>query len=420
MVDVTKVTVLSGQGGDGSYSFRREKFIRKGGPDGGDGGDGGSVWIMADSNQTTLDSWATVKKVEAERGQNGGQRQLFGKNGQDVTMKVPLGTIIWELVPVVAQDPDVEDAETIPVGPITHYGGVAYYQVKLGEIVQPSDRFIVARGGRGGRGNVHFKSATNRTPLEYEKGEPSVEKILLLELRLLADIGFVGLPNAGKSTLLSVLTQARPKIADYPFTTLDPNLGVMRLEFAGGSSANYVLADIPGLIAEASAGKGLGHRFLRHVERCRILLFVLAPLEEVWLSADNSADQRAKTLIEQWRLLQQELAAYDTDLVQRPTLLVVNKVDLIDEAERVAIVQAFQQAGESSPLFISAAGRLGLDELKQQLQTMMLQTLAAELAQVEAAAQHQMGPTVPNTSPVYKPRVKSASRIAMRPPLKKL
>lgn len=343
MFDVAKIIVKAGHGGDGSPSFRREKYVPKGGPDGGDGADGGSIFFVVDEHENTLRSFSGVPKFEAESGEAGRGRQQSGAVGADLEIAVPLGTVIWE-------------------------GERWDDRVLVGEMLRPQDRFLVARGGKGGRGNVHFKSSTNRTPLEFELGGKGDSKTLWLELKLIADIGLVGLPNAGKSTLLSAVTQAQPKIADYPFTTLEPHLGVISGQL-DGESYSYVMADIPGLIEEASEGKGLGHQFLRHIERCRVLLYVLA-LEEAVIWNDELSDaEKAESLVEQWKLLRSELEAYDPKLIERPALVVVNKQDLLTPELRAEIEQVLERAAGSlqvaKPLFISAQQRLGLDELRR-------------------------------------------------------
>ncbi len=363
MIDKVKITVKSGKGGDGSASFRREKFVPKGGPDGGDGGNGGSVYLTADLHHNTLSHFRGVAEFAAQSGNPGLGAKKFGLKGADREVAVPLGTIIWE---------ESESGE----------------KVRLGEIVHADDRLLVARGGRGGRGNVHFKSSRNTTPLEFELGGEAQVRVLSLELKLLADIGLVGFPNAGKSTLLSVLTKATPKIADYPFTTLDPNLGVMMMHDEA-ELASYVLADIPGLIEQASQGKGLGYEFLRHIERCRLLLFVLF-VEERWLSLVETQPEAAATHIaEQWRILRNELAAYDPKLAERPYLVAINKIDLWAAAQpKLATALAKLLPKGQAVIFISAAAGTGLMELRQQLHR-RIKTLPP--------------PTIEETIPIYAP-----------------
>jgi GTP-binding protein len=358
MIDTVKITVKSGKGGDGSASFRREKFVAKGGPDGGDGGDGGSVYLVADVHKNTLSHFRGTAAFAAEDGGNGTGAKKFGTKGGDRDVAVPLGTSVWEVQ---------EDGTSQAVG----------------EIISPDDRILVAKGGRGGRGNVHFKSSRNVTPLEFELGGESTVRELDLELKLLADVGLVGYPNAGKSTLLSVLTNATPKIANYPFTTLDPNLGAMAVS-DGGEQASYVMADIPGLIEQASEGKGLGLEFLRHIERCRLLVFVLF-VEDAYLpQAETDPAAVADEVFKQWQILRKELGEYDLKapssgrssrenfreglaLLERPYLTVLNKIDLLDEKTIERITARLNQVlpgSESKKILpISGATGQGLSEL---------------------------------------------------------
>jgi GTP-binding protein len=351
MIDLVRITVRSGTGGSGSGSFRREKFIPKGGPDGGDGGDGGSVWIVADDQRNTLQHFQGAKVFAAKNGLDGGEKKMFGAKAEDIEVPVPLGTVIWEIF-----DEHTPEEQ----------------KRKVGEILTKDDRFIIAHGGLGGRGNVHFKSSVNTTPLEYERGGEEQTKRLLLELKLLADVGFVGFPNAGKSTLLASLTKAQPKIANYPFTTISPNLGILSLETVEGTSASYILADIPGLIEQASEGKGLGHHFLRHIERCRLLLYVLSYDENMLFASDADADSLAKSLGEQWEILQKELATFNPELVRRPTMVVLNKADLIpadivEVSRKYLLAHRPENVQPEDILVISGATHQGLQELTQAL-----------------------------------------------------
>src|SRR5579871_3803947 len=279
--DHTKIFVKAGDGGNGSIHFRREKFAPFGGPDGGDGGRGGSVYIEATPNLNTLIDYRYRQHFKASAGLAGARQKMHGASGEDITLVVPQGTI-------------VRDAET---------------NALVADLVDDGQRVMVARGGRGGLGNVHFATATNQAPHEAQNGEPGEERWLLLELRLIADVGLVGYPNAGKSTLLSVVTAAKPKIADYPFTTLTPNLGVVGVG-QPGDEFGFVLADIPGLIEGAAQGVGLGHEFLRHVQRTRLLLHVL----------DGASPER-----DPWQdflTITQELRQYDEQLAARPQIIV--------------------------------------------------------------------------------------------------
>ncbi|NDY96901.1 Obg family GTPase CgtA [Wenzhouxiangella limi] len=321
-VDEATIEVRAGKGGPGSVSFRREKFIPKGGPDGGDGGDGGSVWLQADSGLNTLADFRHARLFKARNGEPGAGRQRTGKSAEDITIRVPLGTI------VVASETDE----------------------RIGELTKPGQRMLVARGGEGGRGNVNFKSSVNRTPRQFTPGTPGEERALHLELKVLADVGLLGFPNAGKSTLISAVSAARPKVADYPFTTLYPNLGVVSLE-AGRS---FVIADIPGLIEGAAEGAGLGVQFLKHLQRTRLLLHLvdIAPID--------GADP-----VDQVRALERELVRFDEDLARRERWLVLTKTDQVGEDELDALIDRIVGGLNcQGPWFaISSVARRGLEPL---------------------------------------------------------
>jgi len=318
-VDEAVITVTAGNGGNGCISFRREKFIPLGGPDGGDGGDGGSVWLEADENLNTLVDFRHDRYFKAQRGQNGMGRQMFGKAGEDITIKVPIGT---EVVNVATDE---------IIGDLTEHGA----------------RMLVAQGGEGGKGNVHFKSSVNRAPRKASNGTPGEEREIRLEMKLLADVGLLGFPNAGKSTFIRAVSAATPKVADYPFTTLHPNLGVVSVEIA----RSFVIADIPGLIEGAADGAGLGSLFLRHVQRTRLLLHLvdMAPFDE-------SIDP-----VEQVRAIENELRKYDPDMLEKPRWLVLNKGDLLDDETRAERAKAIIAALDwKEPWFtVSALGREG-------------------------------------------------------------
>jgi len=318
-VDEAVITVTAGNGGNGCISFRREKFIPLGGPDGGDGGDGGSVWLEADENLNTLVDFRHDRYFKAQRGQNGMGRQMFGKAGEDITIKVPIGT---EVVNVATDE---------IIGDLTVHGA----------------RMLVAQGGEGGKGNVHFKSSVNRAPRKASNGTLGEEREIRLEMKLLADVGLLGFPNAGKSTFIRAVSAATPKVADYPFTTLHPNLGVVSVEIA----RSFVIADIPGLIEGAADGAGLGSLFLRHVQRTRLLLHLvdMAPFDE---SIDPA---------EQVRAIENELRKYDPDMLDKPRWLVLNKGDLLDDDTRTERAQAIIAALDwKEPWFtVSAIGREG-------------------------------------------------------------
>lgn len=321
-VDYVKVHLTSGNGGAGSTHLRREKFVAKGGPDGGDGGRGGHVIIRGNKNLWTLLGFKFKRHFRAGHGENGGKQRSTGANGEDVILEVPLGTV-------------VRDSET---------GAVLF------EITEDGQEEISARGGMGGRGNWHFKSATNQTPRYAQPGTPGEEKNLTLELKVLADVGLVGFPNAGKSTLLSVLTSAKPKIADYEFTTLKPNLGIVQYR----DFKSFVVADIPGIIEGASEGKGLGHYFLRHIERNAVLLFMVPA---------DSAD-----ISKEYKILLEELRKYNPELMDKERLLAISKCDMLDE-ELIGEMReelATELPGQS-PVFISSVSGLGIARLKDRL-----------------------------------------------------
>ena len=322
-VDEAYIEVIAGDGGNGAASFRREKYVPRGGPDGGDGGRGGSIVAVADRNINTLVDYRFARIFRAKRGENGHGADRYGRGADDVVLRVPVGTV-------------VSDADSGDV---------------IADLAEDGARALLAKGGKGGLGNLHFKSSTNRAPRQATPGEKGEERRLHLELKVLADVGLLGLPNAGKSTLIRAISAARPKVADYPFTTLAPQLGVVRTSEA----RSFVVADIPGLIEGAAEGAGLGHQFLRHLSRTRLLLHVvdIAPPNP---EADPIADARA---------IVQELGKYDPALAEKPRWIVLNKVDLIREDERVARTQAFAKSLRyRGPLFaISAIDGGGCREL---------------------------------------------------------
>jgi GTP-binding protein len=325
-VDEAVIRVEAGDGGNGCVSFRREKFIPKGGPDGGDGGDGGEVRLVADSGLNTLVDFRHQRHFRAERGQNGMGRQMTGRKGADLAIRVPVGTRVF-------------DADTDEF---------------MGELLTPDAALPVARGGVHGLGNIHFKSSTNRAPRQATHGTPGDRRTLRLELVLLADVGLLGLPNAGKSSFITAVSSARPKVADYPFTTLYPNLGVVRV----ADEKSFVVADIPGVIEGAAEGAGLGLRFLKHLSRTRLLLH-LVDIEPI----DGTA------LVDAVRCIEAEVAKFGHELAARERWLVLSKCDLVDEAEAgrraEELVEALRWGG---PVYrVSSVSRAGLDELLQAL-----------------------------------------------------
>jgi GTPase len=324
-VDEAIIDIAAGDGGNGCVSFRHEKYKEFGGPNGGDGGRGGHVYALADASLNTLVDFRFARRHEAKRGQHGMGSDMFGAAGDDIVLKMPVGTLLI-------------DAETDQV---------------LYELLEPGQKIMIAKGGDGGFGNMRFKSAINRAPRQKTPGHPGERKTLKLELKVLADVGLLGMPNAGKSTLISAISNARPKIADYPFTTLHPNLGVVRV----GPSQSFVVADVPGLIEGASEGAGLGHQFLRHLQRTRLLLHLvdLAPFDE---GIDPVA--QAKAIVA-------ELKKFDPELHAKPRWLVLNKLDMVPEGERAQRVQDFvKRMRYKGPVFeISALTREGCEALVQ-------------------------------------------------------
>ncbi|MEC9435120.1 MAG: GTPase ObgE [Pseudomonadota bacterium] len=317
-LDLTKVYVRSGAGGNGCVSFRREKFIEQGGPDGGDGGDGGDVWAEAVEGLNTLIDFRYQQHFFAGNGRPGAGRQRTGADGDDIVLRVPVGTEILD-----------EDEETV-----------------LADLTELGQRALLAKGGNGGFGNLHFKSSVQRAPRRANPGQEAVERTLWLRLKLIADAGLAGLPNAGKSTFLAAVSNARPKIADYPFTTLHPNLGV-----AGVDDTELVIADIPGLIEGASEGRGLGDQFLGHIERCAVLLHLV--------------DGTAEDVVADWQVIRAELEAYGAGLSEKPCVTALNKIDALSEEELAEKLAALKAAGAGEVLPMSGvAGTNTLEALR--------------------------------------------------------
>lgn len=323
-VDRVRIYVKAGDGGNGAVSFRREKYVPRGGPDGGDGGDGGFVILRADAGLSTLLRFKHQKKFIAENGQHGRGKKQAGKSGEDLIIDVPVGTV-------------VRDSQT-------------------GEIISDLDKHgmmvCVARGGKGGRGNAHFATSTLRAPKIAESGEKGEERWIELELKLLADAGLIGFPNVGKSSLITAMSNARPKIADYPFTTLVPNLGVVRI----GNEIEYVLADIPGLIEGAHKGSGLGNLFLRHIERCSVLVHVI-----------DIACVEGRDFLKDYDIIMRELKEYNPELLRKPQILVANKIDLLNEKELNEKLERLKQHTGKDPIAVSALTRQNIDVLKTKI-----------------------------------------------------
>ena len=319
-IDRAKIKIKAGDGGNGVTAFRREKFVPRGGPSGGDGGNGGDVWLESDEGLNTLLHLRYNPEHKAERGKHGEGSNRFGKNGEDWIVRVPVGTQVF-------------DAES---------GDLKF------DFTEPGQRYLAAKGGKGGWGNAHFATPTRRAPKFHYQGRPGEEHELQLELKLIADAGLVGFPNAGKSTLISVISAAKPKIADYPFTTLEPNLGVVDM----GDYKTFVVADIPGLIEGASDGAGLGDRFLRHVERTKVILHL------VDVSSFSGRDP-----VEDYKIINRELAAYNKDLATRPQIVVATKIDSLDEPERLESLRKKAKKDRKPFFAISSVTGSGVQEL---------------------------------------------------------
>ncbi len=361
-VDEARIEVLAGNGGNGVASFRREKYVPKGGPDGGDGGRGGSVFAVADRNLNTLIDYRYARRHQARNGERGRGGDCYGAAGDDIVLRVPVGTEIY----------DETSGE------------------RVADLVGDGQQVILARGGDGGLGNLHFKSSTNRAPRQCTPGREGEQRMLRMELKVLADVGLLGLPNAGKSTLISAVSNARPKIADYPFTTLQPNLGVVRV----GPSKSFVIADIPGLIEGASEGAGLGHQFLRHLQRTRLLLHLvdLAPF-------DPEADP-----VRSARAIVAELKKYDPALAAKPRWLVLNKIDMIPVDERETRIREFlrrMRVPKATPVFaVSGLTREGLEPLTLDVFAFLQSLQLQAAAQTESARAGDPAATEPEGGPV--------------------
>lgn len=428
MVDLVKIHITAGKGGDGRISFFRNRRTLKGGPDGGDGGNGGSVVVVGTGHENTLRNFAGISNIEADNGQMGGVTNMHGKDKEDVVIKLPMGTRVWRIIstyiknkpkmmykndqelgrverPIerrassiirqregvftLAGDPYAvssmdEDTAALQVTAIKgdkatlQYGGLAYDVVLVEDLTEEGKEVVIARGGRGGKGNESFKSSRNTTPMEAQTGEGGEAGDFLFELQLLADVGLVGFPNAGKSTLLSVLTKATPKIANYPFTTLEPNLGVMMVESGDvADRKTVVIADIPGLIEGASEGKGLGIKFLRHVSRCKMLIFLLSMDDAILL--DESSE--LSTVCEQYKMgyttLENELETYEKEATnssipfsEKKKIIVLSKSDLVSVERKLEILKEMKKTFADA-FWISSSTGEGLDTLKNEILLMI-------------------------------------------------
>jgi len=343
-IDEASIDVIGGNGGNGSASFRREKFIPRGGPNGGDGGRGGSVWAVGDENINTLIDYRFTRKFVAPSGEHGMGSDCYGRAGKDIILRMPVGTIIT----------DEKSGEVIA------------------DLSENGKKALVAAGGKGGLGNLHFKSPTNRAPRQFTLGEPGQARSLRLELKVLADVGLLGYPNAGKSTFITAVSNARPKIADYPFTTMSPHLGVVRIE----QENSFVIADIPGLIEGAAEGAGLGHEFLRHLERTKLLLHII-----------DAMPFDGEDPIEKAHALVRELGKYSDTLLAKPRWVVVNKLDLVPAEDREALVKKLRDAlcPDGRPFFaISAATREGTKEVVMAIAQFLDEQRRAERLKAEA------------------------------------
>jgi GTP-binding protein len=334
-IDEVRIRVKAGDGGNGCLAFRREKFVPRGGPSGGDGGRGGDVVFVASEHHNTLLHFRFNPEHEAERGRHGEGSQRTGREGESKDVPVPVGTIVYDEA----------------TGEVLH------------DFTQPGERFVVAKGGKGGRGNQHFATPTHQAPTEHEPGRPGEEKKLRLELKLLADVGLVGFPNAGKSTLISRISAARPKIADYPFTTLEPNLGVV-----SAGDETFVVADIPGLIEGAHLGHGLGVQFLKHVERTRLLVHLV-----------DVSETTGRDPVEDFRIVMEELEGFSPDLIRKPMVVVASKVDVAQDKARINSLKALA-AEKGLPFYeISSVTGQGIEDLKYNMAQYLSKTVEEEL-----------------------------------------
>lgn len=376
MIDVVKIKVKAGNGGDGKVSFRREKFIPKGGPDGGDGGAGGSIYLYANHNMATLIDFRSKPKFIAQSGKDGGGKQIYGEGASDLIIDVPVGTLVYEIK--------------------------EEHEILVCDLSTPDQKYLIAKGGRGGKGNFRFRSSTNQVPMQFTYGTKGEEKDLKLEIKLVADVGLLGAPNAGKSTLLNKLTNTNVKVANYPFTTLFPNLGVCKLK-----DKSIVIADIPGLIEGASKGKGLGDEFLRHIERTRVLVHLVDPLPAQFVEEVGDSEKIAKLLINasltNYKMIMEELKSYNEVLLKKPQIVVINKLDVTEVAGSfLKIKNAFKRKGVTI-LGISAFTGEGIDALKKRLLEILNNTLVEKIVfEPEKSVKTYTIDNLPNKRIVFK------------------
>ncbi len=360
--DQTKITVIAGNGGDGAVSFHREKFVAHGPPDGGNGGKGGNIIFKAVDNLNTLSNYRTKKMFKGEGGDNGKKNNCTGYNGEDLILELPVGTVIFE-----DKGKGIKDKENIE------------YNV-IADLSELGQEYLVVKGGRGGKGNASFVSSVRQAPSFAENGEPGEEKELLLELKLVADVGIIGMPSAGKSTLISRISAAKPKIADYPFTTLIPNLGVVDMKnFGGEDGQSFVVVDIPGLIEGAADGKGLGDEFLRHVTRAKFLIHLL--------------DANLDDIVDNYLIINRELAKYSDDLAKKDQIVVINKIDLLDEELANFLLKQLEEANKKLKgkiLLISAVTGIGLNDLIWKLWKRISRTAQVRSSEIEQVESHKV------------------------------
>ena len=374
MVDIAEIKVKAGNGGDGKVSFRREKYIPNGGPAGCDGGAGGSVFFIADNNMSTLADFRSKPVFQAEDGGAGGSKNMTGKDGKDIFIKVPIGTLVYEIEDVLEEYSKKNTRR----------------ETLVGDLVEVGQSLMIAKGGFGGKGNINFKGSKNVTPTQYTPGTKGEEKIIKLEVKMIADVGLIGAPNAGKSTLINRLTNAQAKVANYPFTTLSPNLGVCKI----GKDRNIVLADIPGLIEGASEGRGLGDDFLKHIERTRILVHLIDPLSRGGDSlVDNSYDD--------YLMIREELKKYGRGLENKRSVVAINKLDVTEVREASDdIRRKFEKEGIEI-FFMSAVTGEGLDKILNKVIEILDKTPRERIFEVKRVVKKYNIENLPNRRVVF-------------------